>query len=138
MRIGGSPQTVQTSLLSQLKPAADVMKLTAAVGAAAEPAQPMAGALSPNTSVEMLVMLSSVIANDDRLREHRRHAGQALDRLDELRRELLKGNVERETLDALSGWLAEAPAPDDPEMASLFQDIEIRVRVELAKLDLET
>ncbi len=60
-----------------------------------------------------------------------------LDRLDELRIGLVAGAVPRDRLDEL-GRLAKAARGqvDDPRLNAILDDIELRVAVELAKLDI--
>lgn len=58
-----------------------------------------------------------------------------LDHLEELRMALLTGIVPRERLRDLARLLREnAPAVDDPGLAEVLSEIELRVAVELAKL----
>jgi len=59
-----------------------------------------------------------------------------LDRLDELRLGLLSGKMPRAQLEALRQLAREhGPTADDPKLAAILSDIELRVAVELAKLD---
>ncbi len=57
-----------------------------------------------------------------------------LDGLDEIKADLLVGHVSAERLDALSALLAEVRDPADPALDAVLDDIDLRVRVELAKL----
>jgi hypothetical protein len=75
----------------------------------------------------------------DELSGRRRAAARGsalLDRLDELRLGLLSGTLPRAQLEALRQLAREhGPTADDPKLAAILSDIELRVAVELAKLD---
>jgi hypothetical protein len=59
-----------------------------------------------------------------------------LDRLDELRLGLLAGVLPRERLDELARTARTArETVDDPRLSLILDDIDLRVAVELAKLD---
>lgn len=98
--------------------------------------QPGAPLASPATSVEMLVALASVDPVVERRRKLAAEADRGLALLERLHEESLGGGVLPERLEQLSAWVASFAVPDDPELASVAQDIELRVRVELAKHDL--
>ncbi len=75
----------------------------------------------------------------DELSGRRRAAARGaalLDRLDELRVGLLTGRLPRAQLEALRQLAREhGPTTDDPKLAAILSDIDLRVAVELAKLD---
>ncbi|MBB6124317.1 flagellar assembly protein FliX [Sphingobium subterraneum] len=114
----------------------------------ATPPSADAGALSiptsPTTlgSIQMLVALAAVSPTEERRRIQSAQARQGLDTLDRLHRELLSGRANRATLDQLAQWLQTRPdatrlRPDDPKFAALLDDIDLRIRVELAKFAVE-
>lgn len=88
-------------------------------------------------SLSMLVALSSLTPSDERKRTQLSQARKGLDGLDKLHREMLSGQTNKTTLNALQEWLKEMPESDDEKLAQFFKDIELRVRVELAKFDFE-
>lgn len=64
----------------------------------------------------------------------RRRAESLLDRLEELRLALMLGEVPLEQLERLAGVMAErGEKVNDPKLAQIINEIEIRVAVELAK-----
>ena len=98
---------------------------------------PAAGTLipPPATSVAMLVALSAE-APAERRRRAIIQAERGLDALERLREELAAGIPSPERLRELAAWSSGFEMPDDPELAELARDIELRVRVELAKHDI--
>ncbi len=96
-------------------------------------------------SVQMLVALAAITPQEERRRTLIAQARRGLDGLDRLHGELLAGEVRPSTLEALAQWTREgqdgevvqAVAGEDPKFAALLQDIDMRVRVELAKFDIE-
>ena len=86
------------------------------------------------TGIEALLALQSVDAPDERERRQVQRGHDLLDQLEALRADLLAGTVAAERLGAIMGTLrAQAPA-DDPKLGAIIADIELRARVELAKL----
>ncbi len=64
------------------------------------------------------------------------HASLMLDQLEEIRRGLLLGSIPKSKLKALATALGEKREDfQDPELAGILDDIELRARVELAKLE---
>ncbi len=94
--------------------------------------QPMA----PMAATANIGALLSIQAADDPL-NGRRHAirrGRSLlDKLDEIRGALLVGSVDESSLDGLMTLVAEGRQRGEPDLDALLDDIELRVRVELAK-----
>jgi Class II flagellar assembly regulator len=88
-------------------------------------------------SVQVLVTVSTLNPAEERRRVIVAQAKKGLDALDRLHREMLSGKASKASLSALQQWVADMPESDDPKMVSFFKDIELRVRVELAKFDLE-
>jgi hypothetical protein len=85
------------------------------------------------SGIEGLLALQAVGDPLERRRRTVRRGQGLLDQLEALRRDLLVGRVDPARLDAMLDILAEARERDEPGLDSLLDDIELRVRVELAK-----
>ncbi|MBB4840129.1 hypothetical protein HNP52_003221 [Sphingomonas kyeonggiensis] len=90
-----------------------------------------------NPSVAMLVTLAAADPAIERRRKQAVDAQRGVDMLDQLNRELIAGVVSPAKLQALVEWSETFEHSDDPALAAILSDIELRVRVELAKLDLQ-
>lgn len=90
-----------------------------------------------NPSVAMLVTLAAADPAIERRRKQAVEAQRGVDMLDQLHRELVAGVVSPAKLQALVEWSESFEHSDDPALAAILSDIELRVRVELAKLDLQ-
>lgn len=102
-----------------------------------EPAAPAATAspAPPTASVAMLVALAAI---DDERERRRRIAEQAeagLDALEALDAELTAGEPSEERLREIASWSANVTAPQDPHLAAILSDIDLRAQVELAKYE---
>jgi hypothetical protein len=88
------------------------------------------------TAVDGLLALQEVADSLGGRKRAMAHGEQLLDALDELRDALLTGTMPRARLAALVRLTGEAaPLADDPRLAEILGDIELRAAVELAKLD---
>lgn len=105
-------------------------------GALAPEAPQAAASAPPPTAIDGLFALQEVA---DELSGRRRAAARGsalLDRLEELRLALLAGRLPQAQLLHLRDMAREhGPAIDDPKLAQILAEIELRVAVELAKLD---
>ncbi|GAB4371088.1 MAG: flagellar assembly regulator FliX [Kiloniellaceae bacterium] len=99
------------------------------------PAQPAAPAgASPVQSVHALLALQEVGDATEGRRRARRRAADILDQLEDLRLAIMLGEVPLAQLENLAGLLAQRQAlNDDPKLAQIINEIEIRAAVELAK-----
>lgn len=97
-----------------------------------------AGTTSPATSVASVSAIMAVQSVDaDGANHHaaRRRGEEMLDRLDELRLGLIEGRLAPERIEALVKLVAERREKvTDPRLKSILDDIDLRARVELAKL----
>ena len=123
--LGGRTATVRTSsspfFVSDGGPAADSRPATA---------------IAPATSLDALLALQAV--EDPLLRKKKlvRRGTQLLDTLEEMKADLLTGRVSESRLNQLMAVLGQARDKADPRLDALLDDIELRARVELAKLGL--
>ncbi len=103
---------------------------------ASEPQPTPAATRSAAAAIDGLFVLQEVA---DELNGRRRAVARGdklLDRLEELRLGLMAGTLPRTQLEALRHLAREhGPTVDDPKLAAILSDIELRVAVELAKLD---
>jgi hypothetical protein len=68
----------------------------------------------------------------------KKRAEDILDRLEEIRVGLLEGSISRDRLQSLDQLVREhRDQVSDPPLAEILDEIELRARVELAKLDME-
>ncbi len=67
--------------------------------------------------------------------KNKKRAGQMLDRLDDLKMDILTGAVSRDKLQSLAQLVEQERTPmDDPALTEILDEIELRAAVELAKL----
>jgi len=88
------------------------------------------------SGVQTLIAAQAVDEPGERSRRARRRAHDLLDRLDEIRAALLAGVLPEGVLRALAARLAEArDQVDDPRLAAVLDEVDLRAQVELAKLE---
>lgn len=92
--------------------------------------------LQAATTVHVLLAAATALETPkDKRRREARPAARGLEILEQLHAAQVKGLPDEAALDALSQWAALFEMPDDPALAEIARDIELRVRVELAKHD---
>jgi len=134
MRIEGLSQMMVRSLMAALPKDAPAFPLAEGEG----PVRPLPTGTAPMVpNVEMLVALAANTPSVERRRQMAERAAKGLDALERLHAELLSGTPSVEALQAVVEWSQSGETPDDPVLAQLLGDIDVRVRVELAKLDIE-
>lgn len=104
----------------------------------ADPPPPSAPSLAAATSVQVLVAAAAANAIEspgERRRRIARPLARGLDLLDQLDVAAQRGLPDPPTLDALEAWAQDFTLPEDAELAPLARDVELRVRVELARHD---
>lgn len=105
---------------------------------AAAETQTAAAARGPATvtSLEAILALQSVEEGTDRRRRAARQGSEALDLLDDLRIAILSGQVPAQDAAKLRSVIARWDGcEDDPELAEILKQIDLRAQVEIAKLD---
>ena len=92
-----------------------------------------------NTPVQAMAGIDAILALqavDEPLSARKRAVRRGvslLDLLDEIRADLLTGQVDTDSLDSMMAILSEARERSQPGLDALLDEIELRVRVELAK-----
>lgn len=89
--------------------------------------------LVPAAGLDALLALQAVGSSTEGRRRTVRRGRALLDQLDAIKADLLLGRVEESRLDALVGQLAQLREHSEPGLDAVLDDIELRVRVELAK-----
>lgn len=92
-----------------------------------------AGAAAPAQDIGSLLALQAVPDPALGKRRQLRRGRALLDTLDELKADLLLGQVNESKLDLLMALIGEARERSEPGLDGLLDDIELRARVELAK-----
>lgn len=86
------------------------------------------------TSFATLVTLSQIEDDRERRRKLAQDCDEGIDLLESLNKELARGSVPPEKLLAMQAWLNRAARPAHPTLGALYDQIALRVSVELAKL----
>ncbi len=105
--------------------------------AAAATAAPTSAPVTGVEAVDALLAIQEVdpVGEDDRRSRAHRRGERLLDQLDEIRLGLLSGGVAAGRLDEIAALVAEKRGSgDDPALDQVLDEIELRVKVELAKL----
>ncbi|NNM74700.1 flagellar assembly protein FliX [Enterovirga aerilata] len=93
-----------------------------------------AGAAAPLATLDAILQLQSEEDPAERRRRSARRGRELLDGLDRLKASLLAGSVPAADLGRIAGSLAGAGPSGDPILDDLVAQIELRAKVELAKL----
>jgi hypothetical protein len=134
MRVAQSSSLSSTSLRRDAKaPSGDGRFAEALSGDTATTA---AGAPKMVSTVDNLFLLQEVADHVGGRRRAVQRGSSLLDRLDDIRIGLLTGSLPRGQLENLRTMAKnQLDQVDDPQLASILSDIDLRVAVELAKLD---
>jgi hypothetical protein len=92
------------------------------------------GGASAPLNVSALIALQEVDAFKERRRKAVKRGFDLLDVLDEIRIDLLNGEIGFDRMEKLVVLLGNGGHADDPRVDTLMADIELRARVELAKV----
>jgi hypothetical protein len=123
----------ERTLFAALTP---TMAKVAPFAAVAEPpstASIVASVVQPATSVQMLVAMAATVPGGDLRTRAAARADAGLRVLAQLDSDVQNGRSRIESIQAIAAWADTPDVPDDPVIASLLMDIELRVQVELAK-----
>lgn len=131
MRITGLSAPLQNMLLAALPKVAG-FAVTDPPVLPSPPASPV----GQPVSVEMLVTLAASEPAIDRRRRIAVVADRGLRALERLNEELLAGLPAVERLQEVAAWSGALGDPQDPALGEILKEIELRVRVELAKHDI--
>lgn len=105
-------------------------------GGAAETSR--AGGAAAVGRLDALLAMQEVDDRAARRSQAKRRGEALLDQLDGLRRDLLMGAVPRDRLAAIARRIREQRAAvDDPTLAAILDEIDLRAQVELAKLGID-
>ncbi|QDX25793.1 hypothetical protein FPZ54_07005 [Sphingomonas suaedae] len=99
-------------------------------------AQQLPPTLQTAANVNVLLAAAAALESpQDKRRREVRPPAKGLEMLDRLHTAGIKGLPKKDVLDALTQWAAAFELPEDPQLAEIAREIELRVRVELAKHD---
>ncbi|MBW4330413.1 flagellar assembly protein FliX [Stakelama sp. CBK3Z-3] len=108
---------------------------TALAGPEAPPQTP-GPSLQAATSVQVLIAVAAMNESpQQRRKQEAKRVDKGLGLLERLHDASLGGASEAEVLEALEQWVAEFSMPDNPQLQQLARDVELRVKVELARHD---
>jgi hypothetical protein len=140
VRIENISQLMARSLLTALPKVAEGFSVTRedkAPAAAPLPLQQQANVTVPVPNVAMLVTLAAADPMMDRRRRLAVQAEKGVEMLDQLHKEVLVGTPSIERLREIAQWSQTLDTPDEPVLAQILAEIDLRVRVELAKYDVQ-
>ena len=139
MRIDNLTPLMARSLLAALPKVAPSFPVAEEAVAARQMPVPVQGSATnqPVPSVAMLVTLAAADPAIERRRKMAISAERGVDALERLQKELAAGTPSIERLQEIVEWSENIEASDDPVLAGILSDIELRVRVELAKVDVQ-
>lgn len=135
--VGSTQRSSSTRRKGQGRGAADQDFADLLREAAESPAAQGSAPAGPAGAIESLLSIQEVGATDPdgKRRRSRDHGEQILDRLDELRHGLLLGEVSKDRLLDLARLVrSRREETDDPRLAEVLDEIELRAQVEIAKL----
>lgn len=135
LRIGALPPVPR--ILAAMAVKSDPLAGGDEQAAPAPTTQPTAQPGQPLGSLQMLVTLAAFDPEKERRRKQAEPGRRGLDQLEALHAELVTGQATPERLEQLADWVRQVETPADPDLAGIMSEIELRVRVELAKLDIE-
>ncbi|MFN3132946.1 flagellar assembly protein FliX [Roseibium sp.] len=103
-------------------------------GAAEQPATQATAGGAGIQGIDALLALQEVDERTERRKKATRHGHTLLDSLEMIRADLLAGHVSEDRLEQLSLTVSKRQSSGDQEVDRVLEEIELRVKVELAKL----
>lgn len=103
-----------------------------ATASASKPAAPQVP-ISNASGIDAILALQGVDNSKQRRKQSMRHGHSMLDTLEEIKADLLIGNVSEGRLHRLMALVSRARQQADPDLEALIDDIDLRAQVELAK-----
>ncbi|TGX54409.1 flagellar trans-acting factor FliX [Sphingomonas gei] len=125
------------SLLAALPRAAASFPVAEEEAVARQMPMPGTGTTQPVPTVAMLVTLAAADPSIERRRKQAVDAERGINALDKLHKEIATGTPSVERLREIVEWSENLEPSDDPVLAGILSDIDLRVRVELAKVDVQ-
>ncbi len=137
MRVEGPRSSTSANGARKNRPSGSGFQLPEAGEAAATGGDQVAPSAVGVTGLDAILALQSVDNPEDRSKRAVRHGHDLLDQLEALRADLLAGHVSPQRIGALLSLVRAQQGSDDPKLASLIDDIALRAKVELAKLNID-
>jgi hypothetical protein len=140
MRIDGPGQSSKIGSAGKSKKARESSS-TFSLSDTAEAAPRETGSLQASSSLTSVDALLALQAVEDPLTGHKKAlqtGHDLLDQLERLRADLLGGQVSPDRLQRIVGLIQRARTQEDPALAEVMGEIELRARVELAKLGIKS
>ncbi|MBA5779307.1 flagellar assembly protein FliX [Stappia sp. F7233] len=138
MRINGFTPVSNVQSRSQKRRPGEPASGFAPASTPETPASASTAAAASFGGIDALLALQEV---EDPLAERKRaarHGRDLLDTLDQLKADLLAGRVAPDRLERLAAQLSRRKPGDDPYLEAILDEIDLRARVELAKLGIFT
>ena len=102
--------------------------------AASTPPPPPAPSLQAATSVQVMIAAAALNETPQQIRKREaKRVDRGVSLLERLHQASLGGPPEPQVLEELAQWAEEFSLPDSPQLQSLARDVELRVKVELAR-----
>lgn len=138
MRIDGTSNRANVNRNANSKPSAGAGTVfRPQVTQQSRPAQTQVP-VAPNSGIEAILALQGVDRGAERKRNAVRHGQSMLDTLEEIKQDLLVGNIGEGRLHRLMALVTRARQEADPDLEALIDDIDLRAQVELAKFGMYT
>lgn len=137
MKIDGTGTAATTRRTDKAKGARRPGGFSGMIGTGASQETGAATGMTGPAAVMGLLGLQEEDSHESPGQRGQRRAHAILDRLEELRMDILAGQVPERRLRAIAGAVAaDRAAVDDPALAAVLDEVDLRAQVELAKLEM--